>query len=507
MFLRRKHNYLSSLWSLPRAGNFPLGTKAEKKEQRMKKSELVFNVLLVPVDIVMILLAGLTAYFLRFSKNISDILPIIFDLPLGRYIVIVIFVAIFFVGIFSLLGLYSFKARRKIKQDFSRIVIGISAGIMMIIFYTFLIRESFSSRFIILVAWVLAIGFVFAGRVILEKTRRWLVGKYAYGVHKVFIIGQNNISSILKREFQKSPSLGYRVAGDKKILTLESFKKTCVNAGIDEVIVTDLVLPRDFLLELLEYCRISHIDFKFVPDLFQTKASNIDMELISGISLIEIKRTPLEGWGRVLKRVFDIVGAIAALILLSPLMAIVAIIIKLESKGPILYYSERVGMSGNFNVLKFRSMKAEFCTGKQFGLQDYYALKYEKELIKEKNTRQGAIYKIKDDPRVTAFGRFIRRTSIDELPQLFNVLAGQMSLVGPRPHQPREVLKGGETYKGILQVKPGITGLAQVSGRSDLDTEEELRFDADYVENWSLLRDIKILARTIPAVISKRDAE
>ena len=116
-------------------------------------------------------------------------------------------------------------------------------------------------------------------------------------------------------------------------------------------------------------------------------------------------------------------------------------------------------------------MKAEFCTGKQFGTQDYYALKYEKELIKEKNVREGAIYKIKDDPRVTAFGKFIRRMSIDEFPQFFNVLMGQMSLVGPRPHQPREVLKSNDAYKGILQVKPGITGLAQVSGRSDLSTE------------------------------------
>ncbi len=492
----------------------------------MKKAEVVFNVLLVPVDFFMIFLAGIAAYLLRFNKNIADIRPIVFDLPLERYIISVLFVAIFFVIIFAILGLYSFRAKRKIRNDFFRIMIGVSSSIMMIVFYTFLVQEPISSRFIIIASWVLAIGFVFLGRIVLEKTRRWLVGKYGYGAHKVFIIGDNPISAVLKKEFQNNLSLGYRIVASKGFSDrftagsaesaggilldrqwMESFKKTCVNAGIDEVIVTDLALPQSAIMALLEYCRIFHIDFKFVPDLLQAKTTNIDIETIKGVSLVEIKRTSLEGWGKVIKRVSDIIGAVIGIVIFSPVMLITAIIIKLESKGPILYHSERVGVKRNFNVLKFRSMKADFCTGKQFGRQDDYALEYEKKLIKEKNSRKGKIYKIKDDPRVTAFGKFIRRTSIDELPQFFNVLAGQMSLVGPRPHQPREVLRSDNSYKGILQVKPGITGLAQVSGRSELSTEEELALDKDYVENWSLLRDIIILIKTIPAVVSKREAE
>jgi len=471
----------------------------------MKKAELVFNVLLVPVDFLMVFLAGLGAYSLRFSKNISDIRPVIFDLPIIKYLAIITFAAIFFVAIFSTLGLYTFKAKRKLKEDFSKVVIGVSAGIMMVIFFTFLIREPFSSRFIILTSWILAIGLVLAGRVILEKTRRWFVGKYGYGVHKVFIVGENNSSAALKREFQINPSLGYRVLPGKKEFSLEYFKKTHNAVNIDEVIVADPALPKNLVLELLEYCRVYHIDFKFVPDLFQANAINIEMETICGLSLIEIKRTPLEGWGRVIKRIFDIAGSFLGIIIFFPLMGAAAFMIKRDSKGPILYYNERVGINGNFNVVKFRSMFAKFCTGKQFGDQDYHALKYEKKLIQEKNARLGKIYKIKDDPRVTKFGRFIRRTSIDELPQLFNVLAGQMSLVGPRPHQPREVLGGNNSYKGILQVKPGITGLAQVSGRSDLTTEEELSLDAYYAENWSLLLDIQILLKTIPAVFRKRE--
>lgn len=492
----------------------------------MKKAEVVFNILLAPVDFFMIFLAGMAAYFLRFSKSIADIRPVVFDLPLEKYIISVFFVAIFFVIIFSLLGLYSFKAKRKARDDFFRIIIGVSSSIMMMVFYTFLVQKPISSRFIIVASWALAIGFVFLGRIILEKTRQWLVGKYGYGAHKVFIIGENPISAVLKKEFQNNLSLGYRLAAGKGFLNrftedgaglaggklldrqwMEAFKKTCVNAGIDEVIVTDLALPQSALLALLEYCRIFHIDFKFVPDLLQAKTTNINIETIKGVSLVEIKRTSLDGWGKVLKRIFDIIGAAIGIIIFAPIMIVAAIIIKLGSKGRILYYSERVGVEGNFNVLKFRSMKTEFCTGKQFGRQDNYALEYEKKLIKEKNSRKGKIYKIKDDPRVTVFGKFIRRTSIDELPQFFNVLSGQMSLVGPRPHQPREVLKSDNSYKGILQVKPGITGLAQVSGRSGLSTEEELMLDKDYIENWSLLRDIIILIKTIPAVIGKREAE
>lgn len=473
----------------------------------MKKAELVFNVLLVPVDFLMILLAGLGAYTLRFSESIAEIRPVLFDLPVPKFVALLTAAAVFFVAIFSVLGLYSFKAKRKLREDFSRIVIGVSAGIMMIVFFTFLTREPFSSRFIILAAWVLAIVSVLSGRIILESVRRWLVGKYGYGAHKVLIIGENHASAVLRREFQNNLSLGYRVLPAKKEFSMEYLKKNHKAGHVDEVIVADLALSKDLLLELLEYCRVNHIDFKFVPDLFQTKVTNINMEMICDLSLIEIKRTPLEGWGRVLKRIFDIVGSLTGLIIFSPLMALTALIIKSESGSPIFYYNERVGLRGNFNVIKFRSMRTEFCTGKQFGDQDRHALKYEEELIKEKNTRSGKIYKIKDDPRVTKAGKFIRRTSIDELPQLFNVLAGQMSLVGPRPHQPREVLSANNFYRGILQVKPGITGLAQVSGRSDLTTEEELALDAFYAENWSLLLDIQILLRTIPAVFRNREAE
>jgi len=473
----------------------------------MKKAELVFNMLLVPVDFLMFFLAGVAAYFLRFNKNLTDIRPVVFDLPFANYVILALAAAFFFVVIFSLLGLYSFKTKRKLKEDFSKILIGATLGVMTLVFFTFLKRDLFSSRFIILAAWLFAITFVFAGRIILEKTRRYIIGKYGYGVHKVLVIGQNQASIDLVREFQLNPSLGYRPIVEKKQFSMDSFKKSYNAVNFDEVIVADLTIPRNILAELLEYCQVYHIDFKFIPDLFQTKTIDVDIETIKGITLVEIKKTPLDGWGKIIKRIFDIVGAIIGIIIFSPMMFLTALILKLESKGPVLYHSERVGTKGNFDVLKFRSMKPSYCTGKQFGDQNEQALQYEKKLIKEKNTRQGAIYKIKDDPRVTSFGRFIRRTSIDELPQLFNVLMGQMSLVGPRPHQAREIEKNGSYYRKNLEIKPGITGLAQVGGRSDLSTNEEFKLNDYYLSNWSFWLDIKILLKTIPAVINRREAE
>ena len=199
----------------------------------------------------------------------------------------------------------------------------------------------------------------------------------------------------------------------------------------------------------------------------QSVSTNFEVKILFDEPIIVIKNTPLEGWGKIAKRIFDIVGSILGIIITSPITILTAIAIKLDSKGPIIFKNERVGHEGNFNVYKFRYMKMEYCTGSQN--PDYKkALELEKELIEKQSVRQGPLYKIKNDPRKTRVGRIIEALSIDELPQLWNVLKGDMSLVGPRPHQPREVEKYETWQKRTLSIKPGITGLAQISGRSDL---------------------------------------
>jgi exopolysaccharide biosynthesis polyprenyl glycosylphosphotransferase len=240
-----------------------------------------------------------------------------------------------------------------------------------------------------------------------------------------------------------------------------------------------------------------------VPDLVQVQRTNIEISSPSGIPLISLKPTPLDGWGRVLKRIFDIFGAIIGLVLLSPILIITAIAIKLDSKGTILFKYlddgsrvKRVGQYGRlFNFLKFRSMKP-----------NTHNMRYN-ELAKQDIRKDSPMVKIKNDPRVTRVGKFIRKTSIDELPQLWNVLKGDMSLVGPRPHLPEEVEKYENHHKFVLSLKPGITGLAQIGGRSNLDFEKEIQLDTFYIENWSLWKDIKIILKTFKVVFTGKAAQ
>jgi len=199
------------------------------------------------------------------------------------------------------------------------------------------------------------------------------------------------------------------------------------------------------------------------------------------------------------------IGSLFFIILFSPIMLLAAIIIKADSPGPVIYKNKRVAKNGAFKLFKFRSMINQYCVGDDYG--SAAALELEKKLIQEKNTKTGPVYKISGDPRLTGVGKFIRRWSIDELPQFFNVLYGNLSLVGPRPHQPREVAKYERHHKKVLTVKPGLTGLAQISGRSDLSFEDEVKLDSYYIENWSLKLDLSILLRTPLAIIKGRRAE
>ncbi|PIS04044.1 hypothetical protein COT83_02760, partial [Candidatus Peregrinibacteria bacterium CG10_big_fil_rev_8_21_14_0_10_44_7] len=242
--------------------------------------------------------------------------------------------------------------------------------------------------------------------------------------------------------------------------------------------------------------------YNFIPDLVQIHQKNINIHTVAGFPLITLKPTPLEGWGKVWKRVFDMCGATVGLILFSPLFLTIPILIKTDSKGTILFKHlddgsrvKRVGQYGKlFNFYKFRTMKPGTHNMRYTDLAD-------------QNTREdGPLVKIKDDPRITRLGRFLRRTDLDEIPQFFNVIKGDMSLVGPRPHLPEEVAKYSDKDKFVLAIKPGITGLAQTSGRSDLSWEEEVRLDSYYIENWSIIADIKIILKTVWAVFRDRKA-
>jgi len=473
----------------------------------MKQSELFFSFLLVPLDFLMIILAGISAYYLRFASVATEIRPVIFNLPFGDYFQILLLIALSWLIIFALAGLYNIKSSRRLTAEVYRVILACSTGLMLIVIMIFAFRELFSSRFIVLAGWLLAIVYISFARIIIRLVQRILL-KYDIGVHKIVLVGDSNTTDALIYEFSSRKNSGYEVVKRLKNFSMEAGEDLAefLKAGeVDEIIQSDPNLSKAEVIRLFDFADENHIIFKYAADLLGAKVLKTEVSEVAGIPIVEVKKTPLEGWGRIIKRIFDIFLSLLFIIIFSPVFIIAAVIIKLDSRGPIIYKNERVIKNGTFKLFKFRSMIYQYCVGDDYGNDQ--ALEIEKKLIEEKNIKTGPVYKIADDPRLTGVGKFIRRWSIDELPQFFNVLRGDMSLVGPRPHQPREVAKYERHHKKVLSIKPGITGLAQISGRSDLSFEDEVKLDIYYIENWSLLFDISIMLRTPLAVIRGRKVE
>jgi len=454
----------------------------------MRRSKLIFSALLVPVDFVMFVLAGISAYFLRVSPLVAKWRPVLFslNLPFEKYLFLVLAVSFLGVLVFAVSGLYNISVQKKLFKEFLQIIVAVSATLLAIILYIFFNQALFDSRFILLVAWILSIIFIGLGRFFVKKLQRFMVGKYNFGVKNVVIIGEDKLSNKVIEEIKKHPDLGYRIIKIFFELKTEEIKNFISDnyPQIDEVVLASPDYDRAGVLELLDFCEEQRIGFKFVPNLFQAHTTNVELNTFDGVPLIEIKRTPLDGWGRILKRWVDIFGSVLGLIILSPFFMIIVIMIKLDSSGPVFVKLKRISQKQEFGLYKFRSM-----------VKNAEALK--KDLINKNERNDGPLFKMKNDPRVTKIGKMLRKTRIDELPQLINVLKGEMSLVGPRPHQPDEIAKYEKHHKKVLLIKPGMTGMAQISGSSDLPFEEEVKLDTYYIENWTLLKDVYILIKTV----------
>jgi exopolysaccharide biosynthesis polyprenyl glycosylphosphotransferase len=469
----------------------------------MKKSELFFGMLLVPVDFIMVVAASVLAYWLRFTPSILELKPVLFDFPFSDYLKVSLAIAPLFVLIFAFQGLYSLKATRTFWREFFKIVFSVTVGITIIILIIFLQRKWFSSRFVILTAWLMAVTLITLARFAINFLQKLLLVYKEVGIHRLVLIGAGSFCDTSLREFKSHPELGYKVIGQEKKINIDSLRLIHKEKGIDEVLVCDPEITMPELREASDFCQRNRIEFKFIPAILQSVSTNFEIKVLFDEPIIEIKNTPLDGWGKIAKRAFDIVGSVFGIVITSPVMLFTAIAIKLESRGPIIFKNERVGHEGNFDLLKFRYMKLEHCTSKQ-NPELNKAIELENNLINRQSVRKGPVYKIKNDPRKTRVGKIIEAFSIDELAQLFNVLKGDMSLVGPRPHQPREVEKYEAWQRRTLSIKPGVTGLAQISGRSDLSFTDEARLDIYYIEKWSLWLDIEILFKTFFILLKKR---
>lgn len=466
----------------------------------MKKSELFFNLISVPVDSFSLFLAGVVSFKLRQTQQSLDIIgPIKNDLTLTQFTGIIYQIIPAVVLIFALVGLYNLKSTRRFVSEFGKILVGISSGLFLVILLFFFNHDLFQSRFIILSSWGVGIIFVVFGRLILKQIQI-LLFKSNFGLHKLIIITRTGSNLSLIERIVKNVNHGYKIVAElpftEDIFTkLENFKN---ENQIDEILQADTSLSDQANLKLVEFARNRGLKFSFVPNLFEVQRNIVETDNLNGIPVITLKNTPLDGWGKVAKRVLDIILSLVCIVLTLPVFLVVWLAIKIDSEGKAIYSAERGGRGKNFQFYKFRTMYSHLSVGEKYG--GAKAEKIRSELWKQ-NDRGGEsapFLKIKDDPRVTKVGKFLRRTKLDEIPQFWNVLMGDMSMVGPRAHVLDEVARYKASYQRMFSIKPGIFGLSQMAQVSwpDLPFEEEIRLNTFYIENWSVYLDIKILTQS-----------
>ncbi|MCL5027336.1 MAG: sugar transferase, partial [Chloroflexi bacterium] len=360
-------------------------------------------------------------------------------------------------------------------------------------------RPAALSRLMFVYAWMMITAVLAIERLLERGVWSYLVRR-GVGIERVLVVGAGDVGKMVMQNIVVQPELGYKVVGfvdDERSEDLGRFPalgfirdigRVISEHYVDEVIVTLPVSAHRLTSQIMLTCSRLSVRCRVVPDFFQISLKQVDVSELNGIPLVSIRDVPLHGTSRVLKRLGDMALAGLLIAITSPISAVIALAIHFDSPGPIFFRQQRVGRDGRaFTLLKFRSMWVD--------AEERLAN------LLQHNEATGPIFKMRNDPRLTRVGRFIRRWSLDELPQLYNVVRGDMSLVGPRPPIPSEVECYEEWHRRRLEVRPGLTGLWQVSGRSDLSFDEMVLLDIWYIENWSPLLDFKILLRTIPAVL------
>lgn len=460
----------------------------------MKRADVIFNVLRVPVDGTLLAGAGMLVYILR-TRILDTWWPVQFsvELPFARFFWLVVGVSVCTMLVYAIAGLYAMRLRMSRLEEMVRILLASSVVVMATILFIFLRQELFNSRFLVVGYWGLATALVMIGRLTLRSVRRMLLVRRGWGAHRVLLIGEDVVTDRLASDMAEHPELGWSVAQRLRVPDMDGVIAAIRDGVIDEVMLANPHYSGDAIVDLVDYCHERHIAFKFVPNIYQTLAMHYDVDAIGQIPVVELRRTALDGWGRVFKRLVDMIGATVALIILSPVFAGIALAIKWETAGPILVRLRRVSGTREFYLYKFRSM-----------IENAEELK---PMLAAYNERaDGPLFKMRKDPRITPVGSVLRRYRLDELPQFLNVFWGDISLIGPRPHQPDEVARYEKHHRKVLGIKAGATGLAQVSGSSDLPFEEEVALDTFYIENWSLWLDLRIFAKTVGKVLGDHSA-
>jgi exopolysaccharide biosynthesis polyprenyl glycosylphosphotransferase len=457
---------------------------------------------LAVADFAAVNLAFAAAYGLRYQAELGGAINRFNFVPYRDYAPWGVSLALIFLAVCWLEGLYALRRRPTLLESVYSITAGAVISVAVLTILIFGVRPTAQSRLMLPYAAVLIVALGGLVRLVEDALRRYR-RRRGNGWVRTLIVGAGEAGRAVMGSIVARPDLGYHVVGfldddpAKRAETIGRFgplggtadlARSLQEQAVDMVI---LALPwqcRDTIVRLVDECEARRVAVRIVPDLLQMSLNQVDVDSLNGIPLMAVRPPVIRGWHYRLKRAMDVLLATTGLILLAPVMAVMALAIRLESAGPILYRQQRVGRDGRlFTLVKFRSMVD--------GADEA------RDLLRDHNEASGPLFKMRHDPRLTRVGWVMRRLSLDELPQLWNILRGDMSLVGPRPPMPCEVVAYKAWHRRRLEIAPGLTGLWQVSGRSDLTFDEMVMLDLFYAENWSLGLDLKILLRTVPTVL------
>ncbi len=475
------------------------------------KNAKLYSLFLLIADIVALMLAFSVAYVLRVQYDPRPLL-----VPIYAQTFLLTFLAIvpFWILTFASLGLYNSTTYNRRLVEWTKIAIGSIIGILLVIGYEYITEERvFPARLVAAYALAGSFSLLLFEREIMRGLRG-LLFRYGRGVSRLLIIGNSSATKDIASVLAETKRSGYRVVAmncparlvPKQLSGVEHFTGTeealasIKRLRITTIIQTDLYDSSDRNQLILGAAQVNHIKYNFIPGEAEFYSGKNTVDVFLGYPMISVSQTPLIGWGAIAKRIFDTIASLLIVIILSPFILLLIALQKILNPGPIFYVSNRLSQfSKPVRLIKFRSMSAKY--GKKDAADEFRAMGRE-DLAKEYEKHR----KVTDDPRVTPFGNFLRVTSLDELPQIFNVIKGDLSLVGPRPILPQEV-KFSEGKAALLHsVKSGVTGLWQVSGRSELSFDERIELETFYAQNWSFWLDIKILFKTIAVVIRKQGA-
>jgi len=453
----------------------------------MKRARILFIISLVLTDVAMSLLAFFLAYLTRLWARGSEIGRSDYLLLAGIQLVATLVVFFFF-------KFYHRRHAALLMDEVYRLFGAVSvATLLTIAFVSFVLRDTVQiQRMMLLLAWAFGIVTLTLGRIAHGRVQR-VLQRRGIGAERVLIIGTGEVGRMIMQKIQHTPGLGYRVAGfvetnfegetpPAQVMGLPVFgavadlPKIIEGQGIDEVIIGLPEATHQELVGIVSQCEREKVSIRVFPDVFQIMASEVTISDLGGLPLLTIRDVALRGWKLTLKRIVDVAFSGMFLLVASPFMMLTALLIKVDSPGPVFFAQERMGLDAKpFKMLKFRSMRADA-------------------------ERNGPGWTTKDDPRRTRVGAFIRKTSLDEWPQFINVLMGDMSVVGPRPEQPAYVEQFRSSIPRYMErhrEKAGVTGWAQINGlRGDTSIAERTKYDLWYTENWSLWLDFKIILRT-----------